>query len=126
LENRYHFMDIPSLDEMGGLLNLARPDQLGFVYDVGHAEALHRLGFFSHQTWLDKFADRIIGVHLHDLIGVTDHYAPGCGEIDFSRVATYLPDRAFRTCELRTSVTAEQVAAGLEFLAQKGCIKEDK
>jgi sugar phosphate isomerase/epimerase len=126
LENRYHFMDIPNPDEMGVLLNLASSDQLGFVYDVGHAEAMDRLGFFSHQSWLDRYADRVIGVHIHDLIGVTDHYAPGCGEIDFSRVAAYLPDTAFRTCELRTSVTAEQVATGLEFLAQKGCIKEVK
>jgi sugar phosphate isomerase/epimerase len=126
LENRYHFMDIPSPDEMGVLLDQAGSDQLGFVYDVGHAEAMHRLGFFPHQSWLDRYAERIIGVHIHDLIGVTDHYAPGCGEIDFSRVAAFLPESAFRTCELRTSVTAEQVAAGLELLAQKGCIKEDK
>ena len=124
LENRYHFMDIPSPDEMGVLLDLAGGDQLGFVYDIGHAEAMDRLGFYPHQIWLDRYADRMIGVHLHDVIGVTDHFAPGLGEIDFSRVAPYLPENAFRTCELRTSVTPEQVEAALEFLAQKGCIKE--
>jgi len=37
LENRYHYLDIPSPDELNLLLELAGADQLGFVYDVGHA-----------------------------------------------------------------------------------------
>ena len=47
LENRYHFFDLPSPDEMEELLSLASPDRLGFVYDVGHAQALDRLGFYD-------------------------------------------------------------------------------
>ena len=31
LENRYHYMDIPSIDEMGELLSLADSDRLGFI-----------------------------------------------------------------------------------------------
>ncbi len=50
LENRYHYMDIPIIDEMEELLCLADPDRLGFIYDVGHAQALDRLGFFPHRS----------------------------------------------------------------------------
>jgi len=123
LENRYHYLDIPALDEMGFLLELAESDQLGFVYDVGHAQALDRLGFFPHEDWLKRYAPRIIGVHLHDVIGVKDHYAPGLGEIDFDQVAAYLPKEAFRTCEVQPSSTAEQVKDGLKFLVAYGCIR---
>lgn len=123
LENRYHYMDIPNLDEMGLLLGLRGPDQLGFVYDVGHAQALDRLGFFAHQEWLERYASRMIGAHLHDVIGVADHYAPGLGEVDFDMVAAYLPSDVVRTCELEVSNSAGQVRAGLEFLVDHGCIR---
>lgn len=124
LENRYHFFDIPSPDEMESLLTLAGPDRLGFVYDVGHAQTLDRLGFYPHEEWLRRFADRMIETHLHDVIGVTDHLAPGTGDVDFDMLAPYLPDEAIRTLELHPTNTPEQIRAGLKFLAAHGCIRE--
>jgi sugar phosphate isomerase/epimerase len=123
LENRYHYFDIPHPDEMGFLLGLAGPDQLGFVYDAGHAQALDRLGFYPHEEWLQRYSTRMIGVHLHDVIGIADHYAPGLGEVDFDTLAAYLPEDAFRTCEFQVVNTTEQVKAGLKFLVEHGCIK---
>jgi len=123
LENRYHFLDIPSLDEMKTLLDLAASDQLGFWYDVGHAHALDRLGFFPHEEWLKRYAGRIVGVHLHDTLGITDHDIPGNGEVDFERIAPYLPTAAIHTLEVRPGSTPEQVKDGLRHLAHKGCIR---
>ena len=126
LENRYHFFDIPSLDEMGQLLALAGPDQLGFVYDVGHAQVLDTLGFFPHEEWLRRYSSRIIEVHLHDVIGVNDHYAPGLGEVDFGMVASYLPEDAVRTFEIHPANLPEQVKAGLKYLVKMGVVKPEK
>jgi sugar phosphate isomerase/epimerase len=123
LENRYHWLDIPTLDEMEVLLEIAGPDQLGFVYDVGHAYVLDKLGFFQHEKWLKTYASRIVGVHLHDVKGLKDHYAPGLGEVDFERVAAYLPQEAFRTCEVQPSNTVEQVQDSLEFLVRHHCVR---
>lgn len=123
LENRYHYLDIPSLEEMGSLLRLADADHLGFVYDAGHAHTLDQLGFTPHKEWFTRYASRIVGAHLHDAIGIEDHAAPGLGEIDFGMAAAYLPDGAFRTCELRRSNTLEQVKAGIQYLVEKGCVK---
>ncbi|MGE5378798.1 MAG: HAD-IA family hydrolase [Bacteroidota bacterium] len=123
IENRYHYNEIPSPDELEKLLALAGPGRIGFLYDVGHAETLDRLGFYPHEEWLKRFGSRIVGAHLHDVIGTTDHYTPGLGEIDFSRIATCLPENAFRTCEFQTFNTPEQVKAGLIHLAERGCIK---
>ncbi|HLO13947.1 MAG TPA: TIM barrel protein, partial [Anaerolineales bacterium] len=122
IENRYHYMEFPSPNELEILLALAEPGRLGFIYDVGHAQVLDRLGFFPHEEWLQRFGKRIIGAHLHDVIGTTDHYAPGLGEVDFAMVAAYLPETAFRTCEFQTINTPEQVKAGLKFLMENGCI----
>lgn len=122
LENRYHYFDIPSLDEMGELLALAPSDELGFVYDVGHAQAMDRLGFYPHDQWLKRYSDRIVEVHLHDVRGVNDHLAPGLGEVDFDEVARFLPETAIRTLELDPSNSPEQVRAGLEHLAARRCV----
>ena len=122
LENRYHILDLPALDEMEPLLQLADPDRLGFIYDVGHAQALDRLGFFPHKEWLVRYASRIFGTHLHDVIGVNDHHAPGLGEIDYATIAAYIPQGAFRTLELHPRNTPEQVHASLRFLAARGCV----
>lgn len=123
LENRYHYMDIPALDEMDVLLQLAGPEQLGFWYDVGHAQALDRLGFYAHDEWLERYAERMVGVHLHDVVGISDHRAPGTGEVDFAKLAAYLPANVIHTCEIRESTTPEQVKAGLQYLAKKGCVR---
>ena len=120
LENRYHYMDIPILDEMGQLLELAGPEQLGFWYDSGHAQTLDRLGFFPHQAWLEQYGSRIVGVHLHDVVGINDHGAPGEGEVDFMRIAASIPDKAVRTLELRPNTTVEQIKGSLLFLARTG------
>jgi putative hydrolase of the HAD superfamily len=123
VENRYHYMEFPNPDELGILLELAGPDRIGFIYDVGHAHTLDRLGFYPHEEWLQRFGPRIIGAHLHDVAEATDHYAPGLGGVDFSMVARYLPENAFRTCEFQTFNTPEQLNAGLKILAEHGCIK---
>jgi len=123
LENRYHFMDIPSIDEMAELLSMADSRQLGFIFDVGHAQSLDRLGFYPHEDWLRRYSARMLGVHLHDVIGVTDHYAPGLGEIDFKIIAKYLPENAFRTLEMLPGNTLAQVKHGIHYLVETGCIK---
>jgi sugar phosphate isomerase/epimerase len=123
LENRYHYMDIPMLDEMEELLQLADSSMLGFVYDVGHAQALDHLGFFPYENWLERYSARILGSHLHDVVGLTDHYAPGIGEIDFNKISPYLPDDSFRTLELLPFNTPSQVKQSISLLVEAGCLK---
>ena len=121
LENRYHYFEIPLPDELEMLLDLGCDGVIGYWHDVGHAQALEHLGFFSHQEWLSRFAPRIVGVHLHDIVGIRDHLAPGLGQIDWDMVARYLPDSALRTCECQPVNSPQQVAAGARWLVEKKC-----
>jgi sugar phosphate isomerase/epimerase len=54
---------------------------------------------------------------------VTDHYAPGLGEVDFTKIASFIPENSFRTLELLPGNTLAQVKDGLKFLVEAGCIK---
>lgn len=123
LENRYHYVDLPIPDEMDLLLNLAGPEQLGFWYDVGHAQTLDRLGFFPHQEWLQRFGKRIVGVHLHDVVGIDDHDAPGSGEVDFTQISSHVPADAVRTLELKPQLSAEKVKRSISVLAHYGLLQ---
>jgi putative hydrolase of the HAD superfamily len=124
LENRYHYYDTPLLDEMQILLDLFDDAGWGFNYDVGHAQALDRLGFFKHEDWLIRYADRMIAAHLHDVVGITDHQIPGIGDIDFRWVASFLPDSVYRTLEVSPRYRAEDITNGMEHLVKTGCVNK--
>jgi HAD superfamily hydrolase (TIGR01549 family) len=123
LENRSHYLEMPVPDELGQLLILGTPSQIGFIYDVGHAQALSMLGFFSYDEWLRRFANRIIGTHMHDVIGFHDHKIPGQGEVDFGQIRKFLPVNAIRTLEFQGPQTEDKVIAGLSYLNKNGCIQ---
>ena len=120
LENRYHYHEIPLPDELDELLGLCPDGVVGYWHDVGHAQVLEHLGFGTHEEWLQRFAGRMVGVHLHDVVGVNDHLAAGRGDVDWEMVARYLPAGTLRTCEFQTTNSRQQVADGLAWLIDRG------
>jgi peptide subunit release factor RF-3 len=65
----------------------------------------------------------MLGAHLHDVIGLSDHLAPGVGEIDFTKIAPYLPENSFRTLELQPGNSLAQIKNGITRLVEAGCIR---
>jgi sugar phosphate isomerase/epimerase len=122
LENRYHYHEIPSVDETLELLADFPPSLVGHWHDVGHAEVLDCLGLIDKYRWLAELAERCLGVHLHDVVGLKDHQAPGEGDADWEYVAHYLPTEAMRVCEIDQRTPEEQVAAALPYLRQRGIL----
>jgi sugar phosphate isomerase/epimerase len=120
LENRFHYHEIPLPDELDELLDLGLGDVVGYWHDVGHAQVLEHLGFGTHEEWLRRFADRMVGIHLHDVVGLNDHLAAGLGQVEWEMVAHYLPGGVLRTCEFQTTNSRQQVAAGLAWLVDRG------
>ena len=100
LENRVHFHEIPSLEEMVQLLVEFDNGSIGYWHDVGHAEIQSRLGFTAHHEWFPRIDDKMIGVHLHDVIEVRDHYAPGMGGVAWDMVSANLHPNVIRVCEI--------------------------
>lgn len=122
LETRYHYCEIPNLEEMHTLLTDFDPETVYYWHDTGHAHNQENLGFTPHEEWLRAFGPRTLGVHFHDVRGLKDHLIPGMGEIDFGMVASYLSDGAIRTCEFDYTFSEEEVIAGLGFLRKMGCL----
>lgn len=117
IESRVQHWQIPSLAELGLLLDESDPAVVGFWYDCGHVQVLHNLGIHRHEDWLAAYAGRIVGVHLHDVIGLRDHLLPGLGEIDFGYMLATIPAGAVLTCELDWYYTAQEIVAGADHMS---------
>lgn len=122
LENRYHYHEIPSVDEMQMLLAQYPADVVGYWHDVGHAEVLGRLGLCDKYRWLNELRDRTVGSHLHDVDGIGDHRAPGQGDADWDHIASALPLQAARVFEINQHTPEDQVAAAVPFLRKLGIL----
>jgi len=122
LENRYYYHEIPDPDEALELLADYPPTVVGYWHDVGHAEVLDRLLLIEKRRWLQELGDRCLGVHLHDVVGLKDHQAPGQGDADWGYIARCLPPTAARVCEINQRTSEEQVAAAIPYLRQRGIL----
>lgn len=119
LESRFYFHEIPNLEEARAFLS-EFGGAVGYWHDFGHCENLARLGFTPHRDWLETLGTRMIGTHIHDVIGIADHKAPGMGTLDLGTLSSYLPEDAIRVCELASANTEEQVREGLALLKRAG------
>ncbi len=122
LENRFHYHEFPSVDEMHELLADYPPDVAGFWIDVGHVEVLARLGLVPRDRWLDELGERCLGAHVHDVDGLADHRAPGLGDVDWSYIARGLPADAPRVFEINQRTPEDAVAAAIPFLRERGVL----
>ena len=120
IENRFYLREIPDKEEIGIILDRFQGGPVGYWHDTGHAAAFETLGICSHEELLRLYSPALIGIHLHDALGIDDHRPPGQGEIDFAMVQRYLPDKAIKIMEIRQTATGQEVRDALAFLKNKG------
>ena len=121
LENRAYYRDLPVLEEMGLLLDEFGPT-VGYWHDLGHAFRLDVQGFSPQEEWLRRFGGRLVGLHIHDSMGLDDHRPPGYGEIPIGRLAPLFPPQGLRVLEVRADFVEADVQAGLAHLRALGVL----
>jgi sugar phosphate isomerase/epimerase len=116
LENRFHYDELPTLEDFETIFRRFKGAPLGYWHDTGHAFVNENLTTIPRSALLDTYGDHLIGVHLHDAIGIEDHLAPGTGEIDFKRLKSYLKPEIIKVLELKPQVTECEVTGGIRFI----------
>lgn len=76
LENRPMAFQIPTFTELKTLLDALAGAPVGFWFDTGHGAMMRHMGFFDDTAEAPAFADQLVGMHIHDVVGVDDHWAP--------------------------------------------------
>jgi sugar phosphate isomerase/epimerase len=79
------------------------------------------LGIAAHEDYLRQYGDRLIGMHLHDAIGGSDHRALGRGQIDFGKIMEYVRPETTIVLEIHGQASAAEVIRSREIL--KGSLK---
>jgi len=116
VECRDKYDEIPSLDEYVDVFDACAGLPVGYWHDAGHGAKLEYGGFVEHEDYLRRYADHLVGMHIHDTRGARDHLAPGQGETDFAMLARYLAPTTIRTLELSATVMASQISYALDML----------
>jgi len=120
VENRYYFHEIPNFEELKVIFQKFAGGKIFFWHDVGHGHVQEKLRIQSHQELLEAYSPFLLGVHLHDAQGYTDHSAPGKGEINFDMIKRFVQDVAIKVLELHPRVSLEEIKKGIALLRSLG------
>jgi sugar phosphate isomerase/epimerase len=122
VEVHYYYSSLPHPDELQAMFDALGP-WLGYWHDCGHARMMEIFAGVPEMSWLDRFRDRLLGVHIHDMIRTADHQPPGQGGLDLAGVAARVAGHpCVRVVELSSNWSAEQVMAGRLHVEKIGLI----
>ncbi|MBN2582618.1 MAG: sugar phosphate isomerase/epimerase [Planctomycetes bacterium] len=121
LETPYNSIDFPLPHELEHMWREIGSDCVGYWHDMGHAHMQQLFSDVSELSWFDRYGDRVLGVHLHDAIGTSDHRPPGTGELPLAEVARRVAHRDIPcVIEVGTNYDTEDMLAAREFLESLG------
>ncbi len=122
LENRYHYHELPGPNDFPVIFNEFDGAPLGYWHDTGHAHVNDILSMTEADALLSRNLDRLVGIHLHDAVGLTDHLPPGTGDIDFSKIMNHLSPDTIKVIELKPGTQDADIAGGIKHIAdQREC-----
>ena len=120
VESRYFYHQIPSIDELDVIFDKLDSDRVFYWHDMGHSQMDEFLGVCTHEDWLQRYGDRMLGMHLHDVVGASDHTPPGSGELDFEMVKRYLCPATIKVLEINHVHTMQEILEGVKVLNEIG------
>ncbi len=108
VETRFHYFEIPSLDEIALFLDVVG-ERGGYWHDFGHAWINDHIGVLKHEDYLTRYGSRTIGMHVHDVDGIRDHCSLTCGMIDFAKLLPMISKNAISVLEIHNATPEELV-----------------
>ncbi|MGD2184725.1 MAG: sugar phosphate isomerase/epimerase family protein [Desulfobacterales bacterium] len=118
LENRYHYHELPGPHDFKLIFDTFEGAPLGYWHDTGHAHANETLGLIPKDSLLQSYKNRLVGIHLHDAVGLDDHLAPGSGEINFEALTPFLKTDTIKVIELKPGIQVSEVRKGIRFIRE--------
>ncbi len=118
IENRPMCHQVPDFAELRFLLGELAGLPVGPWFDTGHGILMRKLGFFDDRAEAAALADRLVGVHIHDVRGTDDHFAPyeGDGLDDYLGLIEAAP---IKVLELGRKNSPEAILRGARALAAR-------
>lgn len=110
VETRYYYREIPILEELAEIIRVFDNSNIFYWHDCGHAQVMEKLGLVNkHEDFLEIAKGRILGFHLHDIKGCSDHQAIGNGDFDFARLKPYVDKDVIKVLEAHQQASAKEM-----------------
>jgi len=118
IENRYNFHEIPNFEEIGRILGEFEGGSLRYWHDVGHAAVQENLGICTQEELLVTYSGMMIGMHLHDLRGLDDHFSPGQGQMDYGKIRNFVKEAPIVILEVHSKVNRRDLLRGAHVIRE--------
>ncbi|WP_299088965.1 TIM barrel protein [uncultured Metabacillus sp.] len=76
IETRSRCYQIPTLEEASRIIDHLKEAPVYLWYDIGHAMMMERMGLYHCASHQEQIKGKILGVHIHETIGLSDHWCP--------------------------------------------------
>jgi len=120
LETRSRAYQIPTIAELKYMMGRLPGAPIGLWYDIGHGMLMKQMELYDHEQEVLEIKDRIIGMHIHESIGLSDHWCPYVISGDdqyYDRFLEIIRDAPVKVFEVRG--TPEEIKTSFELIKRK-------
>jgi sugar phosphate isomerase/epimerase len=120
LETRSRAYQIPTIEEVKYIMDKLKGAPIGLWYDIGHGMLMDKMRLYDAVKEVAEIKDRIVGLHIHESIGLSDHWCPYVVSKDdtyYDRFLEYIRDVPNKVFEIRG--TPEQITTSFQMIRTK-------
>lgn len=122
IETRSRCNQIPTLQEARWLIDRLKGSPVKLWYDIGHGIMMERMGLYDNAAEANGMIDYIGGLHIHETIGLSDHWCPYVHSGDshyFDRFLDIIECVPLKVYELKAVCEPEAIHASHAILEAK-------
>jgi sugar phosphate isomerase/epimerase len=124
IETRSRCNQIPALQEADQIMTGLKGAPVGLWFDIGHGMMMERMGLYDAEREVQAFAQqgKVLGVHIHETVGIVDHWCPYIHSQDDSGFDVFLPviqAAELKVYELRAPCKREEIEDSYRIMHEK-------
>ncbi|MBD3921216.1 sugar phosphate isomerase/epimerase [Paenibacillus sp. PR3] len=122
IETRSRCYQMPTLREARTIFDRLPDAPVGLWYDFGHGMMMERMGLYDNAADIPLIKDRVVGIHIHETVGLSDHWCPYVHSGDneyFDRFLPIIAAAPVKVYELKAACTAEEIEESHDKLLSK-------